>query len=120
MSRRCVALAILVVTTLVSACSSVGGTPAPSLEPPLSLSDCNWPNDTELAFEGWATEATLGMEQHSASGGQLYWLISAQPVRVVTTQGEYMARVACSLEDNGTRIWAVIPDDWTPPPVPAS
>jgi hypothetical protein len=94
---------------LMASCALPGG-------PPLTLEDCGWPTDTELAFEGWSTEAGLGLQKSDPTGARRYWLISEEAVPFTTTRGEGMARGACSVGEDGLRWFHVIPGDWMPPP----
>jgi hypothetical protein len=81
----------------------------------LSIRDCGWPADTPIAFQGWATEADLGMMVDDPTQERLYWLITAERVELMTSQGSGMVRVACSVDHEGHRGYRVVPDDWRPP-----
>jgi hypothetical protein len=106
--RRPLPVLGVVLAVLLASCALPFG-------PPLTLTDCGWPADTELAFEGWSTEAALGLQQSHPSGSRRYWLISAEEVPFMTSRGEGMARGACSVGEDGLRSFQTIPDDWMPP-----
>jgi hypothetical protein len=93
----------VVFAVLLVSCALPGG----SL--PLTVEDCGWPADTELAFEGWSTEAGLGFQRSDPTGARRYWLISKEAVPFMTTRGEGMARGACSVGDDGLQAFQVIP-----------
>ena len=82
---------------------------------PLSVVDCGWPVDTEVAFQGWSTEADLGMMVSSPTAETLYWIVSAQPVPLVTSQGSATVRVACAVGSEGLLSFRTVADDWDPP-----
>jgi hypothetical protein len=85
-------------------------------EAPLTVDDCGWPADTAIAFQGWGTEAELGMMVSSPTGERLYWIVTAEPVEVVTSRSTGSARAACAVGEEGLLSFRTVPDDWQPPP----
>jgi hypothetical protein len=82
---------------------------------PLTIALCGWPPNTRIAFQGWGTEADLGMMVASPTRERLYWLVTAEPVSLLTTQGTRMVRVACAVGREGLRSYRSVADDWEPP-----
>jgi hypothetical protein len=103
----------LAVTWLV-ACSAPLSTQPQSVAP-LTVADCGWPNDTSIAFEGWRTEAEMGMAVSSPTRERLYWLVTADQVELTTSRGSGFSRVACAVGREGLLSWRVVPDEWSPP-----
>jgi len=83
-------------------------------EPP-TVEDCGWPPEISIAFQGWATEDELGLMESSPTRERFYWLVTAEPVSMTTSQGSGTARVACFEGQDGLIGWQVVPDDWEPP-----
>jgi hypothetical protein len=93
--------------------------PRSSIQPvagPLTIADCGWPPDTAIAYQGWNTEAGLGLPVSSPTGERFYWLVTADPVELVTSQGTGIVRVACAVSQDGLRSYRRVADDWEPPP----
>jgi hypothetical protein len=83
---------------------------------PLTLADCGWPKDTATVFQGWGTEAELGMMVSSPTHERLYWIITAEPVELVSSQGSGNVRAACAVGEDGLISVRTVPNSWQPPP----
>jgi hypothetical protein len=46
---------------------------------------------------------------------RLYWLVTAERVSLMTTQGSAVVRVAGAVGQKGFTSWRVVADDWQPP-----
>lgn len=82
---------------------------------PLTLEECGWPADTDIAFEGWSTERDLGLMVSSPTQERLFWIITAEPVEILTSRDTQHARAACAIGAEGLRSLRTVPDGWQPP-----
>jgi hypothetical protein len=114
MTRRAVSL--LGGLAIVLGASGCAPSPASQFVLPLTLADCGWPEDTAIAFQGWGTEAELGMMVSSPTHERLYWIITAEPVELVSSQGSANVRAGCAVGEEGLLSVRTVPDDWQPPP----
>jgi hypothetical protein len=83
---------------------------------PLTLADCGLADDTAIAFQGWGTEAELGMMVSSPTHERLYWIITAEPVELVSSRGSGNVRAGCAVGEDGLLSVRTVSDDWQPPP----
>jgi len=127
--RIAVAASLIAVTVLAASCARYGPAgsgesgptePAPTepaaTEPALlTAANCGWPADTIITYQGWATEAELGLMVSSPTNERMYWLITGEPVELISSQGSAEVRAACAVNGEGLRSFRRIADDWQPP-----